>query len=215
MEATFWINSWDQGGSATSFHRPDIHPYVMRYFTPEVLRGKRVLVPLCGKTNDMLWFRDHAEHVIGVELVPTAIHQFFAGNGISYQQTAPHRYEAEGITMLNMDFFDVTTSDIGKIDFIYDRAALVALPIEMRMRYIQQIDRLMPIGSEQLVITLEYAPFLDTPPFSITPTEMAAYYGTRHAIEHVEAPTLPGHRMVEKFNLAFLKEHGFWLRRRV
>jgi thiopurine S-methyltransferase len=149
-----------------------------------------------------------------VELVPTAIHQFFVQNGIPYQQVAPHRYEAERLTMLNMDFFDVTTSDIGEIDFIYDRAALVALPAEMRMRYIQKIDQLVAVGSEQLVITLEYAPLLDTPPFSITPTEIAAYYGTRHAIEHIEAPTLPGHRMVEKFNLAYLKEHGFWLRRR-
>src|SRR5262245_10012429 len=186
MEATFWINSWDQGGTATSFHRPDIHPYVTRYFTPEVLRGKRVLVPLCGKTNDMLWFREHAEHVIGVELVPTAIHQFFEENALSYRQVTPQRYEADRLTMLNMNFLDVARSDTGKIDFIYDRAALIALPTAMRMAYVKQIDKLVPIGSEQLVITLEYAPYMETPPFSTTPGEIADYYGTRYAIEHVE-----------------------------
>ena len=60
MEPQFWIHSWERGGSCISFHRPDIHPYVVKYVTPGFLAGKRVLVPLCGKTVDLLWFRQHA-----------------------------------------------------------------------------------------------------------------------------------------------------------
>ena len=72
----------------------------------------------------------------------------------------------------------------------------------------------MPIGSQSLVITLEYAPFLTpTPPFSIAPKEIDCYYRDGYAIDHVEKPELPEHPMVRKMGLSFLKEHGFILRK--
>jgi thiopurine S-methyltransferase len=113
--------------------------------------------------------------------------------------------------MLNRDFFSLTPADLGPIDLVYDRAALVALPLDLRLRYIRKLDELVPVGSQQLLITLEYAPTLAEPPFSITPDEVAAYYGAAYAIDHVEQPELPQHGMVRKFNLQFLKEHGFVL----
>ncbi len=213
VEAAFWINSWDQGGTATSFHRRDIHPYVQKYATPEFLRGKRVLVPLCGKTNDMMWFREYADHVIGVELVEKAIVQFFSEQALPYEQVEPGRYAADKLTIFNRDFFALEAADVGHIDFIYDRAALVALPFEMRQRYIRKIDTLLPIGGQQLVITLDYAPRMETPPFSITPAEVESYYSPRYSVELVENPLLPEHRMVAKFNLDYLYEPGLLLTR--
>ena len=213
MEPTFWIESWERGGTCTSFHRRDFHPYVIKYATPEFLYGKRVLVPLSGKTNDLLWFREYAEHVTGVELVEKAIHQFFEDQELNYTQTEPQRYESENLTMLNMNIFDVTRELLGRTDFVYDRAALVALPYAMRMHYIEHLNNLLDIGSQQLVITLDYEPHMDTPPFSINPGEVTDYYQSLYQIEHVEALSLPEHRMVEKFNLDFLKEHGFLLKK--
>jgi thiopurine S-methyltransferase len=52
---------------------------------------------------------------------------------------------------------------------------------------------------------------MDIPPFSIGPDEIERYYGGRYRIEHVERPELPEHRMVRKFNLNWLIEHGFVL----
>ncbi|KPL88859.1 class I SAM-dependent methyltransferase [Herpetosiphon geysericola] len=213
MEATFWINSWQQGGSATSFHRRDIHPYLEHFATPEFLQGKRVLVPLCGKTNDLRWFSHHAAEVIGVELVTTAIEQFFAEQELDYVQPNPTTYVSGNITILNRDVLSLTTADVGKIDLVYDRAALVALPHEMRTHYRATIDQILPVGGQQMIITLEYAPTMATPPFSITPTEIEFYYGERYFISHFAAPSQPEHRMVAKFNLQFLKEHGFLITR--
>jgi thiopurine S-methyltransferase len=88
---------------------------------------------------------------------------------------------------------------------------LVALPLPMRLCYIQQVQALLPAGGQQFVNTLEYAPLLPEPPFSITPEEVAAYYGATHQIQHLEAPLLPDHGMVRKFGLRYLKEHGFLL----
>lgn len=210
MEAQFWVESWNVGGTKTSFHRRDVHPYLLKHFSPATLHGKRILVPLCGKTVDMAYFREHAAAVIGVELVETAIHQFFAEQALPYTQCG-NRFEAERLTVICGDFFSLTRAHVGPIDLVYDRASLVALPLPMRMQYIHKINELLPVGSQQFINTLEYAPLLSEPPFSITPEEVSHYYGANHAIQHLEAPELPEHRMVQKFNLRFLKEHGFLL----
>lgn len=210
MEAQFWIDSWNIGGTKTSFHRRDIHPYLFKHLPPVTLQGKRVLVPLCGKTLDLLYFRDYADHVIGVELVEKAVQQFFAEQQIPYVQRG-NRYESARLTLICGDFFALTTADVAAIDLIYDRASLVALPFPMRQRYIQQVQELLPVGGQQFVNTLEYAPLLPEPPFSITPEEVATYYGATHQIQHLEAPVLPEHGMVRKFGLYYLKEHGFLL----
>ena len=94
MEAQFWIDSWNFGGAKTSFHRRDIHPYLLKHFPPATLAGKRVLVPLCGKTLDLLYFREHAAQVTGVELVEKAVLQFFAEHDLPFVQQG-NRYEKE------------------------------------------------------------------------------------------------------------------------
>lgn len=210
MEAQFWVESWQVGGTKTSFHRRDVHPYILKHFPPALLRGKRILVPLCGKTVDMAYFRQYADTVIGVELVEAAVHQFFIEQSLAYQQQG-NRFMSERLTIICGDFFSLTRADVGHIDLVYDRASLVALPLPMRMQYINKINELLPVGSQQFINTLEYAPLLPEPPFSVTPEEVARYYGANHAIQHLEAPELPEHRMVQKFNLQFLREHGFLL----
>ena len=212
MEPQFWIDSWAKGGSCTSFHRHDIHPYVIKYATPEFLAGKHVLVPLCGKTKDMLWFRQHAEHVVGIELAETAVQQFFAENSLPFERRG-NRFEAERLTIFCHDMFDLGAADLGRTDLVYDRASLVALPLAMRLRYVAKIDELTWRGTVQFINTVQYDPVLDTPPFSIGPDEIARYYSGRYRIEHVECPELPHHGMVRKFHLNWLIEHGFMLTR--
>jgi len=77
MEKQFWVTSWELEGHHTSFHRKDVHPYVTRHLPPATLRDKCVFVPLCGKTLDLLYFRQYAHQVVGVELVEKAVLQFF------------------------------------------------------------------------------------------------------------------------------------------
>lgn len=183
--------------------------------SPEVLRGKRVLVPLCGKSLDMMYLREHARHVVGVELVRKGIEAFFEENGLRYTQPSPDRYEAEGITLICGDFFALTEADTGVIDIVHDRASLVALPHAMRLVYTAKLKELTRPGAWQLVNTLEYGPYdLGEAPFSLSAADVASYYADAFDIEHVEAPMLPNHPMVKRFNLQFLYEHALILRRR-
>ncbi len=213
MKAEFWIDSWEREGTCTSFHRPDIHPYVVEHATPEFLGGKRVLVPLCGKTNDMLWFARYAAQMTGVELVEKPILQFFEQNSLSYQHTGPGRFESGNMTLLQRDVFTLTTEEIGRVDLVYDRAALVALPPDMRVNYVAKMHELIPIGGQIMLNTLEYAPVLPEPPFTIAPDEVLSYYGERFLVNHLAGPECPEHRMIPKFGLNFLKEHFFLLTR--
>ena len=209
MQPAFWQESWDHEGYKTSFHRPDLHPYVAHYLPPERLAGRRVFVPLAGKTVDLAYFRDHAAHATGVELVEKPIHQFFHEQGLPYADDGEGRFQSSRLTFLNRDLFALDRDEVGPIDFVLDRASLIAFPLEMRLKYLRKMDELLPVGAQTLLITLEYEPYLDSPPFSVCPGNVAAYYGDNYEIELVESPLRPGHGMQRVFNLDFVREHGF------
>jgi len=211
MEKAFWLNSWELEGPYTSFHRKDIHPYLIKHLPPFSLEGKSVFVPLCGKSVDMIYFSHFAQRVVGVEIVEKAVLQFFSDNRRPYQRIG-NRFISGNITIFCCDLFGLTTEDIGPVDVVYDRASLVALPNSMRMRYLQTLEKLTPVGALTFLNTVEYEPSLPTPPFSLSPSDVASYF-PNYVIDHVESPSLLNHGMVRKFNLKFLIEHGFLMRK--
>jgi thiopurine S-methyltransferase len=211
MEKAFWFNSWELEGHYTSFHRKDIHPYIVKHLPPFSLEGKSVFVPLCGKSIDMLYFSHFAQRVVGVELIEKAVLQFFDENQRPYKRFG-NRFVSGNLTIFCCDLFSLTTEDLGPIDIVYDRASLVALPHPMRMRYLQTLEQLTPVGALTFLNTVEYAPTLPSPPFSISPGDVSTYF-PNYVIDHVESPILPNHGMVRKFNLSFLIEHGFLMRK--
>lgn len=210
MKKQFWLNSWEEGGFKTSFHRKDIHPYLLKHLPPSKLQGKRVLVPLCGKSVDLVYFAQHAEEVIGVELSQKAVDQFFEEQELEYQQAGSF-YKSGNLTLIQGDFFNLEPAEIGEIDLVYDRAALVALPLSMRLQYIQKVKELLPHHAQLFINTLEYFPLQQQPPFSISATDLASYYGEQFDIQHLESPLVPNHGLIRCWGLDFVKEHGFWL----
>ncbi|WMX14983.1 MULTISPECIES: thiopurine S-methyltransferase [unclassified Aureispira] len=210
MEKQFWIDSWNEGGFKTSFHRKDIHPYILEYLTPEKIEGKRILVPLCGKSIDLVYFSQYAKHVIGVELAEKAIYQFFEEQGLAFEKQG-NRFESNQLTIINADFFSLSTEAVGEIDLVYDRAALVALPLSMRLKYVAKIQQILPLNAQQFINTLEYAPIKEEPPFSISPKDLMAYYGNSFDVEHLKSPLIPNHGLIRCWGLDYVKEHGFLL----
>jgi thiopurine S-methyltransferase len=210
MEKEFWIESWNEGGFKTSFHRKDIHPYILEYLTPEKLKGKRILVPLCGKSIDLIYFQKYAKHVVGVELAEKAVYQFFEEQKLDFVKDG-NRFESENLTILKADFFALSQSDIGAIDLVYDRAALVALPLPLREKYVAKMQNLLAPNAQQFVNTLEYFPSKEEPPFSISPEELQFYYGNTFEFEHLKSPLVPNHGLIRCWGLDYVKEHAFLL----
>jgi thiopurine S-methyltransferase len=77
------------------------------------------------------------------------------------------------------DVFALSAPDLANIQYIYDRAALIALPPSMRQAYAGLLTRLLPQAS-QLLITLEYPQEqMSGPPFSVLPDELTHLYPER------------------------------------
>ena len=195
-----------------------MHPIAQDFLPPHTLKGRHVFVPLCGKDNVLTYFRQHAAHVTGVELARSAIEQYNEEHKAGLQETAPGRFEADGITLLNQDLFQLRRTDLMPIDIVWDRASLIAFPDEshasLRRRYIDKMHELTPRDALILLITLEYGPVMDEPPFSVGPDMVDTYFAAGFQIEHLANVRQPEHRMVAKFGLSFLSEHAFAMTRR-
>jgi thiopurine S-methyltransferase len=176
MESEFWINKWIDND--IRFHQSKYHPQLERFgarFSPGT-----ILVPLCGKTLDMLFLSSLGHSVIGVELSPIACRDFFIENGISYtEKVIPDFtvYESEFVTIWCGDFFKLPEEVWKKVTGVYDRAALVALPTDIRSSYVRDFAKRGNNVSEILLISFEYPQSaMSGPPFSIPENEVKNLY---------------------------------------
>jgi thiopurine S-methyltransferase len=145
MERNFWLERWEL--QQIGFHQDEVNPYLERY--GHHLEGK-VFVPLCGKSFDMSWLARRGAEVLGVELSPLAVRAYFEENSLSAKCSPCGKFEsheANGIRLLCGDFFDLERKDMEGVSAVYDRASMVALPVEMRERYVHHMMSILPEGT--------------------------------------------------------------------
>ncbi len=179
MEVDFWQQRWREG--QIGFHLQEVNPLLSMYWPVLGLpKGARVLVPLCGKSRDLVWLAEQGYQVIGVELSNLAVDAFFQEQHLIPVQKSHGQHSGhyvDGIEIWCGDFFAMQPSQVGHIDAIYDRAALIALPQSMRERYVQQLLELAG-KVPQLLITLDYPQDqMAGPPFAVSPQEVERLYG--------------------------------------
>ena len=171
-----WLGRWAEG--RTGWHEPAGNEGLKSYW-PDLDGSRRVLVPLCGKAPDLLWLAERGHEVVGVELSEIAVRGFFEDNGLAYECESHgrlDRYAAKDrtLTLYRGDYFDFESQPF---DALYDRGALVALPDELRPRYVEHTKKLLNSDAPRLVITLEYdQDVVKGPPFSVTPDELSGYW---------------------------------------
>jgi thiopurine S-methyltransferase len=194
MEASFWHDRWQR--NQITFHEGKPNPLLVANFKSLSLpKGGRVFVPLCGKSLDVHWLLASGYRVAGAELSSIAIAQLFAELGVEPTITAMgtlSRYSADGIDIFVGDIFDLSRRDLGAVDAIYDRAALVAFPQAMRERYAEHLMDLTD-RAPQLLICFEYDQRrMDGPPFSVGSEEVARYYQASYDRKLVATAGVPG-----------------------
>ncbi len=200
-----WIQRWHEG--RIGWHEHDGNSSLRQHWR---IRGRRVLVPLCGKTPDMRWLAEQGNAVVGAELSERAIRDFFAEQGIDctvHERELPV-YEADGlpIEIWCGDFFELKSP---RCDAHYDRGALVAMPAELRPAYVAHTNTLLNSSPERLVITLEYdQAAVNGPPWSVPAAEVLGYWPELTAVE--ERNAIDG--VPPKFREAGLSEvkHTVW-----
>ena len=123
-----WLQRWQEG--KIGWHEARGNASLQKHWTAS---GKRVLVPLCGKSQDLIWLERQGNQVVGVELSEIAVKAFFDENEIAYSlvEGTLTAYVAKecSITIYCGDFFEFSD---GPFEAYYDRGALITMPAEMR-----------------------------------------------------------------------------------
>jgi thiopurine S-methyltransferase len=177
MEPDFWRSRWKE--NRIGFHEGKPNALLMKHLN--VLEpAMHLLVPLCGKAEDLAFLAAQGHDVVGVELVESAVQQFFEEHGVKPEVMRDGkftRYSAPRLTIFAGDFFATTRELLGNVDALYDRAAIIALPEPMRAGYVKHVRSLLPKGSPGIVITVEYPQdALEGPPFSVPEAELRTHY---------------------------------------
>jgi thiopurine S-methyltransferase len=189
MKKEYWLERWER--EDTAFHQDEVNPYLRGYWHElHLAKNSEVFVPLCGKSRDMLWLRDQGSSVLGVELSAQAAEAFFLETGQAPQHSPGERFdrwEANGITILCGDFFNLTKDDLRNVSGVYDRGSLIALPPEMRRRYANHLMNCLPQGTQILLLTFDYPqPEMAGPPFAVSQDEVEALYHEHAKISLLE-----------------------------
>lgn len=178
-----WHERWQQGH--TGWHESGGNRNLKKYWRAN---GKRVLVPMCGKTPDMLWLEEQGNEVVGVEVSDIAVQAFFDEHGLEYELSngalLEYRAISRRITLHRGDYFKFRDDGF---DAHYDRGALVALPASERPQYARHTSSLLTDNAEQLVITVEYDQSVcEGPPFSISASEIHGYWPRLNRVAAVD-----------------------------
>ena len=178
MKKEFWLERWER--AEIGFHQDEINPYLLQHWPELHAAGGEVFVPLCGKSLDMVWLRKQGHAVLGVELSSIAVQDFFSQSGQIPRRVSSEKFdscEADQIRILCGDFFDLGKDDLAKVSAVYDRASMVALPPEMRERYVRHLVSILPPATPILLITFDYPQAeMPGPPFAVAVSEVEALY---------------------------------------
>ena len=192
LHPNFWHQRWLKG--ETGWHQEEINPHLQAFWPPlSITAGARVLVPLCGKSRDMLWLAGEGYRVLGVEISPLGVEAFFAENGLSPEiSDAPpfRRHRVDELEILCGDFFDLRPEQVTGVTALFDRASLIALPPAMRPSYVRHLHELLPAGAQVngLLVTLDYEQTeWPGPPFAVTPAEVNDLHGGHFHIQELAA----------------------------
>ncbi|KAF2368227.1 TPMT family [Trinorchestia longiramus] len=177
----FWNKRWN--AEKTEWQVSDFHPCLTKYASKMLLGpDKRVFVPLCGKTLDMLWLYKEGHRVVGVEGVEQVVVDYGKEHRLDFKITTTdygkvYKTPDGRLQIIVCNLFDLSSSKIGQFDAIWDRASIIAISVCDREKYMKVMKDLLVSEFRYLVVTVDYTPTpeFSGPPSSITPKEMVDF----------------------------------------
>lgn len=172
----FWHSRWQAGRHG--WHETAGNAALKKYW-PRLPAGSRVLVPLCGKSVDVLWLARQGLLVTGVELSAIAARAFFEEAGLTYEVTVRDGFKwfrgrDSGIAIACGNYFDFMDRPF---DALYDRAALGAISPGKRPEYARHTQGLLQSTAYRMLITLEFDDSnYEGPPYPVWPDEILSYW---------------------------------------
>jgi thiopurine S-methyltransferase len=203
LKAEFWHDRWQK--SQIGFHNEVVNARLTEHWPGlKIEPGASVFVPLCGKSLDMHWLQEQGHPVVGVELSPIAVGDFFSEADLIPSPELPSpelpssdspsqdrvgsltRYSAKGFDLYCGDLFDLDASQLSTTRACYDRGSLVALPPDLRVRYAEHLARILPDPMTILMMIVEYDQSkMSGPPHSVSRAEVEKLFGREFEIEEL------------------------------
>ena len=84
--------------------------------------------------------------------------------------------------MLCGDFFKLSPSDLPEINAVYDYKAIIALPLEMRKKYIEHLLFCTGKKIKILLMSMEASTEVTGPPFSVSDHEIHTLFSEHFSI---------------------------------
>ena len=184
----FWHNRWFS--NQTGWHKSDFNELLVKHW-PQINAPNHcnVLVPLCGKSLDMVWLAEQGHTISGLELVQQAVKEFYSDNQLQYttQDYETHvLYNGGPFTIYNGNMLEIECGQI-QADAWYDRAAMIAIDPSMRRRYVEQIRHQTKLGAVGLLITFAYPQDeMQGPPFALHDENVMELYSDGFTVECLE-----------------------------
>ncbi|MCP3669664.1 MAG: thiopurine S-methyltransferase [Gammaproteobacteria bacterium] len=185
LSPAYWIQLWLAG--ETGWHHDRINEHLLSHWSSlGVAPGSKVFVPLCGKSRDMVWLVEHGYSVVGVEISPKAVQEFFFEQQLTpvvSTQGEFESYRAPGFHLLCGDIFKLTSGDLDGISAVYDRASLVALNRPQRQRYARLLVEISPPATTMLLVSMDYPETeMQGPPHSVPEAEVSELFADSFSI---------------------------------
>ncbi len=161
--------------------------------------NSRVLVPLCGKSVDMIFLEQQGADVVGVEVSQKAVLSFF-----SEQRREFHTKDYSGFTIHTSGNIELWQGDFLKypaqksgFDLIYDKAALVALPPTKQTSYVDKLHSLAGPDTKILLHHFVYPQHeMQGPPFSVKPQKIDDYFSDQFTLSLLEEKRIPSEQFI-------------------
>jgi len=193
MRHEFWQQRWQDG--RIGFHLSVVNPWLIKYLPEfDLPANSKIFVPLCGKSLDLLYLVEKGFAPTGVEIAKQAVEEFFAHEKIQPKAESIEnfvKYTHDSLTILHGDFFELTPNLLGKTDFVFDRASLIAMPGDMREEYVEKMFHIIGNCKQMLLVTMEYPQdVMDGPPFSVSSNKVKKSYADKFKIELLDEKDL-------------------------
>ena len=213
MENHILVGAFQEGARFYQPQRPEAHDFLTRHLTPDQLSGRNVVVPNCGRSVDMIYLAQHAARVTGTGCTPMQIEQFQEENCL-YMEFDGAAWRFDSLSLSPVPLCNLPDAQLGTVDIVYDRSAMISTAPDMRGDYLSRIDRLTRPGGRIYLMTVEFSTQRSEGPYSISAAEVETLFGDRYTVKHLEEAHCPAHLLARAHNLADLREHFFCLTRK-
>lgn len=157
--------------------------------------ARAILLPLCGRSKDMVHLYNQGHTVVGCEWVDSVCVQFFTENNIQYTKSTIEAlggslYQSEDgrLRVYQCDFLLLTAELVNlKFDSVLDVQSLNHINPRDRKQYVRVVRSLLKDDFRYLLVTIEYEPFAHRGrPHSISYNAVKELFGAFSNIKFVE-----------------------------